>query len=62
MIDILGLLIVSAPVASGNAVALIVAAIWLGIGIYCVNESRSRGFWADFLFMFGAPLHWLVER
>lgn len=45
----------------GGIVGLIVGIVWLGVGVWFVERSRSRGLFADAAFALTWPIWLIVE-
>jgi hypothetical protein len=52
----------AALLAASSVAGLVLATAWLGIGLYMVANSRSRGIWADASFLVTWPIYWLAGR
>ncbi|QZP07795.1 hypothetical protein [Caenibius sp. WL] len=48
--------------ACTSVAGAIVAGLWIGTGIYLTVKTQSRGWYADLVFVFVWPIHWIMER
>lgn len=51
-----------AALAATSAFGIALATLWLGVGLYMVANSRSRGIWADLSFMVTWPIYAALGR
>lgn len=47
--------------ASTGALGILFAVAWIGVGVWFVANTNSRGFWADATFVLTWPLYLALE-